>query len=141
MIKYKLKCKKCKNIFDSWFSSSKEFDKLKRINLLNCNECNSTQVEKTLMAPQVISSIKNKNQKSNEKKIKLFKNKIREYQKFIKNNFEYVGDNFTYEARSIHYNNKKTKGIYGKATNEDINSLKEEGIEIQNIPWIKDEEN
>ena len=76
-----------------------------------------------------------------KKKIKLLKNKMREYQKFIKNNFDYVGDNFTYEARSIHYNKKKSKGIYGKATAEDIKNLKEEGIETQNIPWIEDKEN
>ena len=78
-----------------------------------------------------------------EKKLKIFKGKMKEYQKFIKNNFEYVGENFSYEARSIHYDTKKkkAKGIYGKATNEEIKSLNEEGIETQTIPWIKDKEN
>tara|TARA_B100000900_G_C20503370_1_gene684754 strand:- start:363 stop:791 length:429 start_codon:yes stop_codon:yes gene_type:complete len=142
MIKYQLKCEDCQNIFDSWFSSSNEFDKLKKIKLLNCNKCNSIKVEKSLMSPQVI----NRSQKSlydqdKEKKIKLFKNKMKEYQKFIKNNFHYVGENFSYEARSIHYNKKKSKGIYGKASEEDIKSLKEEGIETQTIPWIEDKDN
>ena len=141
MIKYKLKCESCENIFDSWFSSSKEFDKLKKINLLSCNSCNSLKVEKTLMSPKIINKAENKSYKYNEKRIKSFKNKMREYQKFIKNNFDYVGDNFAYEARSIHYNKKKTKGIYGKATKEDIKNLKDEGIETQNIPWIEDKEN
>ncbi len=142
MIKYKLECNDCKFTFDSWFSSSKEFDKLKKINLLNCSQCNSIKIEKSLMSPQVISKIKDSSYLTkDEKKIKLFKNKMREYQKFIKNNFDYVGNNFAYEARSIHYNKKKSKGIYGKASNEDINNLKDEGIEIQNIPWIEDKEN
>ena len=142
MIKYKLKCNDCKLTFDSWFSSSKEFDKLKKINLLSCSKCNSINVEKSLMSPQVISKNKDKfHVIKDEKKIKLLKNKMREYQKFIKNNFDYVGNNFAYEARSIHYNKKKSKGIYGKASNEDINNLKDEGIEIQNIPWIEDKEN
>tara|TARA_B100000900_G_C20494962_1_gene681189 strand:- start:729 stop:1157 length:429 start_codon:yes stop_codon:yes gene_type:complete len=142
MIKYKLECNDCKFTFDSWFSSSKEFDKLKKINLLNCSQCNSIKIEKSLMSPQVISKIKDSSYiTKDEKKIKLFKNKMREYQKFIKNNFDYVGNNFAYEARSIHYNKKKSKGIYGKASNEDINNLKDEGIEIQNIPWIEDKEN
>ena len=35
----------------------------------------------------------------------------------------------------------KAKGIYGKASNEEIKSLNEEGIETQSIPWIKDKEN
>ena len=142
MIKYKLKCNDCKLTFDSWFSSSREFDKLKKINLLSCGKCNSINVEKSLMSPQVISKNKDKSHIiKDEKKIKLLKNKMREYQRFIKNNFDYVGDNFAYEARSIHYNKKKSKGIYGKASNEDINNLKDEGIEIQNIPWIEDKEN
>ena len=141
MIKYKLICKKCENVFDSWFSSSKEFDRLKKISLLTCSKCNSDKIEKSLMSPQIIKHEKNKVIKNYEKKIKLLKNKMLEYQKFIKNNFDYVGDNFTYEARSIHYNKKKSKGIYGKATVEDIKNLKEEGIETQNIPWIKDKEN
>ena len=53
-----------------------------------------------------------------------------------------MGENFTYEARSIHYKNKKnSKGIYGTATKEDIKELKEEGIETELVPWIKDNTN
>ena len=142
MIKYQLKCKDCQNIFDSWFSSSNEFDRLKNIKLLNCNKCNSIKVEKSLMSPQVINrSQKSVYDQSKEKKIKLFKNKMKEYQKFIKKNFNYVGENFSYEARSIHYNKKNSKGIYGKASEEDIKNLKEEGIETLTIPWIEDKEN
>jgi len=143
MIKYKLTCKDCDLKFDSWFSSSKEFDKLKKINLINCTRCNSLKVKKTPMSPMVLnSSIRKANEDLNQKKIRKFKNKIRKYQKFIKNNFEYVGENFAYEARSIHYNTKKkSKGIYGKATNDEVKSLNEEGIETQTIPWIKDKDN
>ena len=143
MIRYKLFCKNCDLQFDSWFSSSNEFDKLKKINLINCIRCNSLKVKKTPMSPMVLnSSIKKVNEDLNQKKIMKFKNKIREYQKFIKKNFDYVGENFAYEARSIHYNaKKKSKGIYGKATNDEVKSLSEEGIETQTIPWIKDKDN
>ena len=51
MIKYKLKCKKCSLLFDSWFASSQEYEKLKKKNYLNCHKCGSIKVEKTLMAP------------------------------------------------------------------------------------------
>ena len=143
MIKYKLECEKCNSSFDSWFSSSKEFDKLKKLNLVNCSTCNSTSVKKSLMSPKIINNkdfLTNTNR--NEKKLKNFKNKIKEYQKFIKNNFEYVGKNFSYEARSLHYNTKKkSKGIYGRATKNEIESLREEGIETQTIPWLNDKDN
>ena len=142
MIKYSLICKNCELSFDSWFSSSKEFEKLKKKNYLNCHKCNSFKVEKDLMAPSLINK---KTDNLNSKKLKRYnkiKKTISEYQKFIKNNLKYVGDNFAYEARSIHYNKKKNeKGIYGKASNQDIKELKEEGIDTQLIPWIEDKNN
>jgi hypothetical protein len=142
MIKFKLICKDCENSFDSWFSSSKEYDKLKKKNFLNCNNCNSLNIEKTLMSPSVFTSKSNIKIKTEDKNYQVIKKKMFEYQKFIKNNFNYVGENFSYRARSIYYNNQKnSKGIYGTATKEEIKELREEGIETEMIPWIKDSTN
>ena len=142
MIKYKLSCKNCEISFDSWFASSKEYEKLKKKNLLNCHVCNSQKVEKSLMAPKLINKPISKSFDNQNLKLKKISNKIKEYQKFIKNNFEFVGKNFAYEARSIHYNNKKNiKGIYGEATKEEIKELKEEGVKTRIIPLIEDKSN
>ena len=140
MIKYKLTCKNCSNDFESWFASSKEFERLKKSKLLSCLNCNSYKIEKSLMVPSIINKQKKNN--SDKRKFLDIKNKLKEYKKFIKNNFDYVGDNFAYEARSIHYNNKKKeKGIYGKASIKEAKELSEEGIEIETVPWINDKEN
>ena len=142
MIKYKLCCKNCKLKFDSWFASSNEYERLKKKKLLNCHNCNSVKVEKTIMAPRVISHKSKTDKKINIEEYNKVKKTIKNYQTFIKNNFNYVGDNFAYEARSIHYNSKKkSKGIYGSATKEDIKELKAEGIDTQMIPWIDEKEN
>ena len=142
MIKYKLICKNCDLNFDSWFASSNEYERLKKKKLLNCHKCNSYNVEKTLMAPQLISSKSKTDKKIDLEKYNKVKKTIKDYQKFIKDNFKYVGDNFAYEARSIHYNGKKkSKGIYGSASKEDLKELKEEGIDAQMIPWIDEKEN
>ena len=143
MIKYNLICKNCKLTFDSWFSSSREYDKLIKQNLINCHSCGSLKVEKNLMAPKLISkNFNNKNEKKDQIKYQKIKKTITEYQKFIKNNFDYVGENFAYEARSIHYNNRrKNKGIYGTASKQDLNELKEEGIDAQIVPWFDRENN
>ena len=143
MIKYNLVCKKCDLIFDSWFASSSEFDKLKKKELINCHSCGSLKVEKNLMAPKLMSkNIRYKNEKRELLKYQKIKKTISEYQKFIKNNFDNVGENFAYEARSIHYNKKnKKKGIYGTATKNEIQELKEEGVEAEMIPWIEDKSN
>ena len=130
MIKYQLICKKCELTFNSWFSSSEEFEKLKKKKYLNFNKSNSLNNKTELND----LNLKEKNLK--------IKKTLREYQKFIKNNFEYVGKNFAYEARSIHYNDKKRdKGIYGTASSDEINDLKEEGINTEVIPWIEDKNN
>ena len=141
MIKYKLICKNCDNSFDSWFSSSKEYEKLKNLKHINCPNCNSLKIEKSLMSPNVLNSKKEKSEIVRNEKYVQVKNKIKEYQKFIKNNFKYVGENFAYEARSIHYNNKKSKGIYGKVTVEEAKELREEGIDTEIIPWVNEHEN
>ena len=141
MIKYKLLCKDCNNTFDSWFATSKEYEKLKKLENLNCYICNSIKVEKTLMAPSVLNKKDKILSISKDKKFYKVKNKIKEYQKFIKKNFNYVGHNFVHEARSIHYNNKKKlKGIYGNATSNEISELKDEGIETDVVAWFNDHE-
>ena len=142
MIKYRLACKNCKTTFDSWFASSGEFEKLKKKSLLVCHICNSTTVDKTLMAPSLRNNKKDTKHDLQLEKYDNVKKTIKSYQKFIKDNFKFVGENFAYEARSIHYNpKKKTKGIYGNASKKDLMELKEEGIDAQMIPWVEDKDN
>jgi len=142
MIKYKLICKNCNLLFDSWFGSSNEFEKLKNKKFLICHNCDSKKIEKSIMAPQLISKSKIRNSRQKNLNFNKVSKKIKEYQNFIKNNFEYVGKNFAYEARSIHYNEKKKeKGIYGTASNEELKELNEEGINTEVIPWIEDKKN
>ena len=142
MIKYKLVCKNCETTFDSWFASSKEFEKLKKKRLLVCHICNSSGVDKTLMAPSVRNNKKDTKNDLQIDKYENVKKTIKNYQKFIKDNFKFVGENFAYEARSIHYKDKKkSKGIYGNASKKDLMELKEEGIDAQMIPWVEDKDN
>ena len=142
MIKYKLECSDCKIDFDSWFASSAEFEKLKKKKLLVCHICNSIKVDKTLMAPRVMNIKDDLKNSTQLKQYDNIKKTIKNYQKFIKDNFNYVGENFVYEARSIHYDQKKkSKGIYGSASEKDLLELKEEGINAQTLPWIKDKDN
>ena len=94
------------------------------------------------MAPKFINSHSNKISEKKVSQLKKINKKIREYQNFIKKNFKYVGENFAYEARSIHYNDKKkVKGIFGKASDDEVKELREEGIEAEVIPWLEDKKN
>ena len=58
MIKFKLFCKKCSKDFDSWFSTSKEYEKLKKSKLLNCPKCNSANIKKSRSGHTILSKTK-----------------------------------------------------------------------------------
>ena len=52
MIKYNLQCDN-KHEFESWFSDSNEFNKLKKKKLLECIYCSSNKIQKSIMSPMV----------------------------------------------------------------------------------------
>ena len=138
MILYKLICKDCEVSFDSWFSSSREYEKLKKQKFLNCHACDSLNVQKTLMSPSIFRSKNNTKIDNQELKAREIKKITSEYKNFIKKNFDYVGENFSYEARSKHYENKKTsRGIYGTVTKDDLKELNDEGIKVETMPLVK----
>jgi len=138
MIKYNLICK-CGETFESWFSSSSEFDCLCKKKLIKCIYCESSLVKKSVMAPNLPSK-SNKISKKNRSE-KNIKKRLLDFRKYIEKNCRNVGENFSREARSIHYDRKTSKGIYGKTTPEEASELIEEGIEIISIPWVNRSEN
>tara|TARA_A100001011_G_C14224101_1_gene805794 strand:+ start:640 stop:1065 length:426 start_codon:yes stop_codon:yes gene_type:complete len=141
MIKYILKCSN-EHEFESWFSSSKEFDKLKKKNLVECIFCSSIEVEKSIMSPQVLTK-KQKNPKDtlDQAKYIKIKNHLLKIRDYVEKNFKFVGDKFSKEVRSIYYDSKKSEQIYGSVTQEERKELEEEGIELTSIPWIEKDKN
>ena len=138
MIKYNLVCR-CGKTFQSWFSSSNEYDILRKKKLINCIYCNNTSIKKSVMAPNLFS-------KSNKiititKLEKKIKKELLNFRRYIEKNCKNVGNNFSQEARRIHYDKKTSKGIYGKASAEETNELIEEGIDVASIPWVDKLEN
>ena len=95
------------------------------------------------MAPSIATSKTSNSQKDIEQKkdfLKNVKNKIKELNDYVAKNAEYVGDKFVSEVRSIHYDNKKKRNIYGNATLEETRELQEEGIDVATIPWAPKED-
>ena len=140
MIKYLLKCNN-KHEFESWFSESKEYEKLKKKNLIECIFCTSKDVSKSIMSPNIVVKKKAEEKKFNNNEFNKIKKDLIKIREFVEKNFEYVGDKFPREAREIYYDNKKNKNIYGTATLEERLELEEEGINLASIPWTKNKEN
>ena len=137
MIKYNLKCKN-KHEFESWFSDSKEFEKLLKKKLIECLFCKTKSVKKSIMSPR-ISHRKKINFPNKE--INKMKKDLAKLRKFVEKNFEYVGENFPREVRKIYYDKKRNKNIYGITTPKEAQELKEEGIDAQIVPWFESENN
>ena len=140
MIKYNLKCSNGHE-FKSWFSDSKEFEKLKSKKMIECIFCGVNSVEKSIMSPNILSKEEKQKNNNSLKKFKKIKQDLQKMRNFIEKNFEYVGENFPREVRNVFYDKRKNKNIYGNATPEETEELKEEGIELTTIPWIDEREN
>ena len=140
MIKYNLKCKN-KHEFESWFSDSKEFERLRSKNMIECVFCNTKSVTKSIMSPRVMSKEQKEKENRSLKEIQKIRKDLQKMRKFVEKNFEYVGDRFPREVRSIYYDKRKNKNIYGNATPEETEELKEEGIELTTIPWSDNKDN
>ena len=140
MIKYNLKCHN-DHEFKSWFSNSKEYEKLNKKGLLECIFCPSKKINKSIMAPTILNS----KEKDNEIKIinrdfKDEKDKLLNLRNYIEKNFDYVGKDFSKKVREVYYDKKSKKGIYGTTTPQERVELADEGIDLLSIPWA-DKEN
>jgi len=152
MINFSLICKK-NHEFEGWFRTSEDYESQIKQGLISCPFCNDTSISKALMAPAVRSSKKkhveklpsHKNETNNKIENKsLIKDDnirvaLRNFRSYIEKNCEDVGDNFAKDARLISKGESKERSIYGKVNNEDAEKLLDEGIEINAIPWIKDD--
>lgn len=146
MIKFSLKCIE-EHVFDSWFRSSVDYEKLDMAGMLSCPICGSTEVKKNVMTPQVRSSSEKKSppQLSNQsnkstngeirKKIPPDAKSISELRRLVETKFENVGRNFAEEARDIHDGLAPQRSIVGEATINDAIELLEDGIPVAPCPW------
>ena len=157
MIKYQLKCRSrfCSNEkeFDGWFQSIEAYENQKLQKLIHCPICGSDKVAKILTAPNVKI---NKN-KTSENKDAQYKNPkhsqnflgnvnsdnistlLRTLKKEVQKNSTFVGNEFVSQVRSMKEGKIKEKPIHGQGTNKEIQELRDEGIDVVNIPWISDD--
>jgi len=160
MIKYSLVCDK-KHEFESWFADSAAFDKQARRKLVTCPVCNSTKVEKAIMAPRVAA-------KKGRVPIEMpapapetpaaagpapapvamispqemeFRAKLKELRDHLVKNSDNVGEKFPEEARKMHYGEIEHRSIHGVASPDEAKDLIEEGIECHPLPVLPDERN
>ncbi len=140
MIKFSLSCTDSHS-FEAWFDSSAGFDAQKQRGDIHCPVCGSASVDKSLMAPSVMTARKRESVRVAAHVAEAdMQEMMRKLRKHLTENAEHVGDRFAEEARRIHYDEAEKRGIYGEATSEEVRSLLEEGIEFHPLPTLPEDQ-
>jgi hypothetical protein len=130
MILFDLRCKDG-HAFEAWFRDSAAYEDQAAAGDLACPVCGSAEVSKALMAPAVNSRPKIDVAQTAEA-MRLW----RRVQNHIEKNFDHVGPRFAEEARKIHHGEVEKRSIYGEATKAEAKELRDEGIDVNQIPWL-----
>ena len=102
MIKYRLQCTHGHE-FEGWFASSASYDAQVAAGQLTCPECNSREVGKSIMAPNVAVRARSDVAVPDDEAPARYRNLVREVARVLTASSEDVGARFPEEARKIHY--------------------------------------
>jgi hypothetical protein len=149
MIHYQLRCGRSHG-FDGWFNDSASFEKQAKRGLIECPECGGTDIERALMTPAVskrealpvpvtaptppvpVAAAEKAAAPVPAKVLAVLQRMRAEIEKRC----DYVGPDFADQARAMHRGEVEPKGIYGETTDEQAESLADEGIAVTKIPWV-----
>jgi hypothetical protein len=146
MIVYELRCS-VGHGFEAWFRNSDAYDQQHAAHQIACPICGTDDVSKAPMAPRIAKSraavpVQNTPAQQQQgqfspEQMRMVMTKIAELNKHIADTCDYVGKNFAEEARKIHYGEVEHREIYGEATPTETEELREEGIAVASVPWIR----
>lgn len=148
MIHYQLRCDQGHG-FDGWFRDSAGFERQAAAKLVDCPECGSHAVTRALMAPAVgkprEASVAQPAPAAPvavapppgpmPARLVALLQKVRAE---VEAKCDYVGPAFAEEARrrARAEDPDPPRGIYGEATEAEAEALRDEGIEIGQVPWV-----
>ena len=133
MVVYDLRCAS-DHVFEAWFADSDTFALLAEAGDLECPLCGDREVGRIPVAPNVSTPRESAAPQNRERTARAMK-ALTNARQVIEQNCEHVGDRFAAEARKIHYGEVDRRNIYGKATLEEAETLREEGVEFGEIPF------
>ncbi|MDX1712104.1 MAG: DUF1178 family protein [Rhodovibrionaceae bacterium] len=151
MILYDLKCDKG-HVFEAWFHSSAAYDRQVADGEVACAVCGSAKIEKAPMAPRLSRGRSGEKQAESGQSVQSagtaaslpdaeaageLRRKLKELRRHVEANCEYVGSAFPEEARKIHYGETSPRGIYGETSDDEAKKMKDEGLPVARIPWLR----
>lgn len=123
MIVFDLQCLDGCNTFEAWFRSSADYDEQRAGGLVHCPLCQSSNVAKAPMAPQVPK-------KGTHNPL----GRLAAWQSEMLKDSRWVGDKFTDTARAMHSGEVQSEQVHGSATLEQAKSLVDDGVPVAPLP-------
>ncbi len=130
MIAYDLKCKN-NHTFEGWFEDGRAYEAQRRKGLVSCPICEDIEVCKIPSTFGIRSGPAVKDVAVQQQEMEKLGNKITEY---VEKNFDDVGCDFAKEALKIHYGVTEPRNIRGVSTDQEEETLKEEGVQFFKVP-------
>jgi hypothetical protein len=134
MIVFDLRCSKGHE-FEAWFRDSATYEKQIEESSISCAVCGDGKVGKALMAPAVSSGRPERTPEKAHAAAEAMRF-LRKVQNHVEKNFDHVGERFPEEARKMHYGEADKRNIYGEASAGEAKALRDEGIQVGQIPWL-----
>jgi hypothetical protein len=127
--------------FEGWFASSADFERQLKDKQLSCPLCGSTAINRLLTAVRVNTgrgetAAKDSRETSQHgaQYVNFDAAHLLKLISHIVENTEDVGRAFAEEARKIHYKEAPERRIRGSASPQEIDALRDEGIEVVALP-------
>lgn len=133
MICYSLRCADGHD-FEAWFASSAAFEEQQAAGRVACVVCGSAEVVKAPMAPSVKGG---RDVPELSRPASPAEAALAGLRRHIERTSDYVGPAFASEARRMHNGEAQTRSIWGEASRDEARSLKDEGIPVAPIPWMR----
>ena len=132
---FNLRCGQ-RHAFEGWFASEDEFVSQQERGIVACPLCGDTAAVRLPSAPRLKvtrHSAPAEPAKTATTEMTLQSQWLRAVRQVLSST-EDVGERFPEEARRIHYGEVEERGIRGRASREDADALREEGIEVMALP-------
>ena len=147
--------------FEGWFKDSAAFEKLLAAKLVECPACGDTGAGRALMAPAIPKKGRSRAAKPENgpetaappapppaaqppgqpsatagpmpDQVRAL---LQRFRAEVEASCDYVGEGFADQARKMARGETETRGIYGEASDDDAEALRDEGIDVARIPWV-----
>lgn len=126
--------------FEGWFSSNEDFERQLGRRLVTCPVCGNANVARLPHATHIRTGAKERPARAEpaaagqQQYANMGVEVLAKLVERIVENTEDVGAAFPEEARKIHYRETPERRIRGTASREEVEALKDEGIEVVALP-------